>query len=38
MTVSQTYDTIQASADWLKRDQKDVEEVSCAFVFLTMSC
>ena len=25
--VSQTYDTIQAAAEWLSRDQKDVEEV-----------
>jgi aminopeptidase 2 len=28
LAVHQAYDSIQASADWLKRDQKDVEEVS----------
>lgn len=31
--VSQTYDTIQAAADWVKRDAKDVDEVSCSFDF-----
>ena len=28
LAVYQTYDSIQAAADWLKRDTGDVEEVS----------
>jgi aminopeptidase 2 len=27
LVVSQAYDSIQASADWLSRDKNDVEEV-----------
>lgn len=30
LVVSQAYDSIQASADWLSRDKKDVEQVSAA--------
>jgi len=30
LAVNQTLDAIQASADWLKRDQKDVEQVCSA--------
>jgi hypothetical protein len=28
LAVEQTFDSIQASADWLKRDQEDVSQVS----------
>lgn len=28
LAVSQTYDSIQAAADWLKRDTEDVTQVS----------
>lgn len=28
LSVSQTYDSIQANADWLERDSADVEQVS----------
>ena len=28
LAASQTYEAIEASANWLNRDQKDVEQVS----------
>lgn len=31
LAVYQSFDAIQAAADWLKRDTKDVEQVSTTF-------
>jgi len=33
LAVSQTYEAIEASANWLDRDQKDVEQVSSIFYY-----
>ena len=33
LAVSQTYEAIDASANWLDRDQKDVEQVSSIFYY-----
>ena len=37
LAASQTYEAIEASANWLNRDQKDVEQVSLLLFLIAKS-